>query len=955
MVYMKKAVEVKKYDHLKIEKKWQKEWARKKVFVASNTSKKPKKYVLIEFPYPSGAGLHMGHMRPYIAGDVVSRYFRMKGYNTVYPIGWDAFGLPAENYAIKNKVHPRISTAKNIANAKKQLLGWGTGFDWSREINTTDPAYYKWTQWIFLQFFKKGLAYESEGLINWCPKDKTGLANEEVINGKCERCGTEVEKRTLRQWYLKITDYADKLTDGLLNDLPEWPEYIKLQQENWIGRSEGSEIEFKIKGAEQKIKVFTTRADTLFGVTYVVLAPECKLVDELKSKIENWQDVQKYREEVKNRSDMERTSEGKDKTGIKLIGISAINPANNEEVPIFIADYVLATYGTGMVMAVPAHDDRDFAFAKKYDLPIKQVIAPFFIDPNNVPRDDKKWVPRNNVQAVVKHPTEDKIIQLQWKKVPWKTLVIGGVEENESREDAIMREVREETGYKNFKKVEKLGWQMEAHFYANHKDVNRQAFTQVFVVELADLEKNELSEEESEKHTVVWTPMSELKNFHPVSELSEIIAHLEKGHHAFIGDGKIINSGKFNGMNNLEAIKTIAEFVGGKIVTKYKLRDWLFSRQRYWGEPIPVIHCEKCGVVAVPEKDLPVKLPNVKNYEPSGTGESPLATISSWVNVKCPQCKGPAKRETNTMPQWAGSSWYWLRYADPKNKKAFADKKILKYWTPVDLYFGGLEHTTLHLLYSRFWNQFLFDQGLVTAKEPYTKRVPHGIVLGPDGEKMSKSRGNVVNPDDIVKNFGADTMRLHMQFLGPHEAQVAWNDQGIIGTRRFLERVWNMTMFIGKIESEQVTQLLHKTIKKISDDIEHADFNTAISAMMVFVKFIHEGNQLTRESFNAFIKLLSPFAPHIAEEIWSNLGNKKMIVSENWPKYDESKLVSSRVKIVAQVNGKVRGMIDVPHDSSEETVEKAVLKNQDIVKWLSNKQITKKILVKNKIINFVVQ
>ena len=952
---MKKAVEVKKYDHLKIEKKWQKEWARKKVFVASNTSKKPKKYVLIEFPYPSGAGLHMGHMRPYIAGDVVSRYFRMKGYNTVYPIGWDAFGLPAENYAIKNKVHPRISTAKNIANAKKQLLGWGTGFDWSREINTTDPAYYKWTQWIFLQFFKKGLAYESEGLINWCPKDKTGLANEEVINGKCERCGTEVEKRTLRQWYLKITDYADKLTDGLLNDLPEWPEYIKLQQENWIGRSEGSEIEFKIKGAEQKIKVFTTRADTLFGVTYVVLAPECKLVDELKSKIENWQDVQKYREEVKNRSDMERTSEGKDKTGIKLIGISAINPANNEEVPIFIADYVLATYGTGMVMAVPAHDDRDFAFAKKYDLPIKQVIAPFFIDPNNVPRDDKKWVPRNNVQAVVKHPTEDKIIQLQWKKVPWKTLVIGGVEENESREDAIMREVREETGYKNFKKVEKLGWQMEAHFYANHKDVNRQAFTQVFVVELADLEKNELSEEESEKHTVVWTPMSELKNFHPVSELSEIIAHLEKGHHAFIGDGKIINSGKFNGMNNLEAIKTIAEFVGGKIVTKYKLRDWLFSRQRYWGEPIPVIHCEKCGVVAVPEKDLPVKLPNVKNYEPSGTGESPLATISSWVNVKCPQCKGPAKRETNTMPQWAGSSWYWLRYADPKNKKAFADKKILKYWTPVDLYFGGLEHTTLHLLYSRFWNQFLFDQGLVTAKEPYTKRVPHGIVLGPDGEKMSKSRGNVVNPDDIVKNFGADTMRLHMQFLGPHEAQVAWNDQGIIGTRRFLERVWNMTMFIGKIESEQVTQLLHKTIKKISDDIEHADFNTAISAMMVFVKFIHEGNQLTRESFNAFIKLLSPFAPHIAEEIWSNLGNKKMIVSENWPKYDESKLVSSRVKIVAQVNGKVRGMIDVPHDSSEETVEKAVLKNQDIVKWLSNKQITKKILVKNKIINFVVQ
>ena len=922
-----------KYDHTKIEKKWQKEWLKKKVFVASNISKKPKKYVLVEFPYPSGSGLHMGHLRPYIAGDVVSKYWKMKGYNTLYPMGWDAFGLPAENYAIKNKVHPRISTAKNVANAKKQLASWGTGFDWSREINTTDPAYYKWTQWIFLQFFKKGLAYESEGLINWCPKDKTGLANEEVINGKCERCGTEVEKRTLRQWYLKITDYADKLTDGLLHDLPQWPEYIKLQQENWIGRSEGSEIEFKIKDSDKKIQVFTTRADTLFGVTYVVLAPECKLVDELKSKIKNWKEIESYRQEVKNRTDMERTSESKDKTGVKLAGISAINPANGEEVPVFIADYVLATYGTGMVMAVPAHDDRDFAFAKKYHLPIKQVIAPFFVDPSSIPRDDKKWSPRNNVQAIVKHPTEDKIIQIQWKKVPWKTLVIGGVEDGESREEAIRREVIEETGYQNIKKVEKLGWQMEAHFFAVHKDVNRQAFTQVFVVQLADLGKKELSGEEAEKHAVAWVPMSELKNFHPVSELSEILGHFEKGPHAFTGNGKIINSGKFDGLDNINAIQKITQFVGGKIVTKYKLRDWLFSRQRYWGEPIPVIHCEKCGVVAVPEKDLPVKLPNVKNYEPSGTGESPLATIASWVNVKCPECKGPAKRETNTMPQWAGSSWYWLRYVDPKNKKVFADKKVLKYWTPVDLYFGGLEHTTLHLLYSRFWNQFLFDQGLVTTKEPYVKRVPHGIVLGPDGEKMSKSRGNVVNPDDIVKNFGADTMRLHMQFLGPHEAQVAWNDQGIIGTRRFLERVWNMTAFVGKTESEEVTQLLHRTIKKISSDIESASFNTAISAMMVFVKFIHDGNMLTRKSFESFIKLLTPFAPHISEEIWMRFGNKKMIVNEGWPQYDENKLVSSNVKIVVQINGKVRTTLDVPAHSPEQFVEKAAMSHEDVVKW----------------------
>ena len=594
-----------------------------------------------------------------------------------------------------------------------------------------------------------------------------------------------------------------------MHDLPEWPEYIKLQQENWIGRSEGSEIEFAIQNSDKKIKVFTTRADTLFGVTYVVLAPESALVDELKPKIQNWSEIEKYREEVQSKSEIDRTSESKEKTGVKLLGISAINPANNEEVPVFIADYVLATYGTGMVMAVPAHDERDFEFAKKYKLPIRLVIT------------KEKGLFSSSIES------------------------------------------------------------------------------------------------------------------------------------AYVGNGWLMNSSEFNGEFSEDARKKITEKFG-ETITKYKLRDWLFSRQRYWGEPIPVIHCAKCGVVAVPEKDLPVKLPNVKNYEPSGTGESPLANIASWVNVKCPQCKGPAKRETNTMPQWAGSSWYWLRYADPKNKKAFADKKILKYWTPVDLYFGGLEHTTLHLLYSRFWNQFLYDQGLVTTKEPYTKRVPHGIVLGPDGEKMSKSRGNVVNPDDIVKTFGADTMRLHMQFLGPHEAQVAWNDQGIIGTRRFIERVWNLRNYVAKTESEEVTQALHRTIKKISDDIEGANFNTAISAMMVFVKFIHEGNNLTLETLRSFVKLLAPFAPHAAEEIWKDLGGKKMIMTESWPEYDESKLQSSKVKIIAQVNGKVRSTLDVALDASQDAVEKLARADESIVKWIAGKQIIKTIFVKNKIINFVV-
>lgn len=829
------------YNHKKIENKWQKHWQSKGDLKAQDFGQKEKKYILAEFPFPSGAGLHMGHLRPYVAGDVLSRYFRMNKKNVLYPIGWDAFGLPAENFAIKNKVHPKISTAKNIKNAKKQLISWGISFDWSREINTSDPSYYKWTQWIFLQLFKNNLAYEATGLINWCPKDKTGLANEEVIDGKCERCGTIVEKKELRQWYLKITSYAEKLLAGLKN--LNWPEEIKLQQENWIGRSEGAEIEFPIfnspagqTGFQLPIKVFTTRPDTLFGVTYLVLSPEHPLIQKLKSQIKNWFDVQKYIEESKRKTDIQRSSANKEKTGVELLGIQAINPANKEKIPVWIADYVLGGYGTGAIMAVPAHDQRDFEFAQKFNLPAKMVVCPHYPAPTC--------------------PVLDK---------------------------------------------------------------------------------------------------------------------------AYTGEGRLVDSGKFNGMKSEEAKKKITEFVGGKTKVQYKLRDWAFSRQRYWGEPIPVIHCAVCGIVPVPEKDLPVKLPNVKKYEPAGTGESPLASIDKWVNVKCPQCNGLAKRETNTMPQWAGSSWYYLRYIDPKNKNKFADYKKMKYWLPVDLYFGGMEHTTLHLLYSRFWHLFFWDQKLVPSSEPYAKRVPHGIILGPDGEKMSKSRGNFVNPDEIVEKYGADTLRMYEMFLGPHEATVAWKTEGIVGIKRFLDRVWKLGQNLAsknrltlprslseKIESgarahtydfhpQDFGHLFNKTIKKVTEDIENFRFNTAISALMILLnEFEKQAYGLRHMAYGDFLKLLSPFAPHITEEIWREvLKNKKSIHLESWPKYDPKLVEDDIFELIVQINGKVRDKIEVKKDISQKEVEDLTFSREKVKNILGPNQPKKVIFVPNRLINIV--
>ena len=814
------------YEAKKIEKKWQKIWEKKKIYFAKNKSNKRKKYVLVEFPYPSGEGLHMGHLRPYVAGDVYSRFLRMNGYEVIYPIGWDAFGLPAENFAIKKSINPSITTIKNIKNAKIQLKSWGIGFDWSREINTTDPAYYKWTQWIFLQFLKSNLAYEAKGLINWCPKDKTGLANEEVINGCCERCGTKVKKREMRQWYLKITAYAEKLLKGLEN--LDWPEQIKTQQKNWIGKSVGAIVQFKIldtpsdfattkslRAGKYQIPVFTTRPDTLFGTTYLVLSPEHSLVDQITVK-EQKEKVRHYVVNAHFKTELERTSLEKDKTGV-FTGAHAINPMNNKKIPIWISDYVLTSYGTGAIMAVPAHDERDWEFAKKFNLPIIKVIDP-----------GRKWLEDN----------------------------------------------------------------------------------------------------------------------------------------PYIGGGLIINSGEFTGLESAEGGEKITKWLKekgfGDFSTQYKMRDWVFSRQRYWGEPIPVVHCLKCGIVSVPEKDLPVILPKVKKYKPTGTGESPLAAIKSWINVKCPKCSEPAKRETNTMPQWAGSSWYYLRYIDSKNKKKFADAKLMKHWLPVDIYFGGLEHTTLHLLYSRFWHQFLHDQKLVPTPEPYIKRISHGIILGPDGEKMSKSRGNIVNPDAIVKKFGADCLRMYELFLGPHEASVTWKSDGISGIKRFLDRVWKSRQFISGVKrpknsSSEIIDILNYTIKKVGDDIKNFRFNTAVSALMILLnKFEKDQNNISLLTWEKFLRLLAPFAPHFTEELWSILGNKKSIHTEMWPKYDAKLIEGAEYEIIIQINGKMRDKIRISKNLERPEIEKLVLKREAVIKHIGNAQIKKIIFVPKRLINIVI-
>ena len=801
------------YNHKVVEKKWQKVWDDEKAFAATNDYSKPKYYALVEFPYPSGQGLHVGHPRPYTALDIVARKRRMQGYNVLYPMGWDAFGLPTENYAIKNKIHPKIVTENNVKHFKDQLHSLGYSFDWDREINTTDPKYYKWTQWIFLKLFKAGLAYKKEMPINWCTSCKVGLANEEVVNGVCERCGAPVVRKVKSEWMLKITDYADKLIEGL-NDV-DYIERVKVSQKNWIGRSTGAEVDFQIKDTEDKLRIYTTRCDTLFGVTYMVVSPEHPYLDKYKDQIKNWEEIVAYREQASRKSDFERAELAKDKTGVAIDGLTAINPVNGKEVPIWVSDYVLMSYGTGAIMAVPAHDERDWEFAKKFHLPIIQVVA------------------------------------------------------------------------KNGEEV----------------DVNEAAFTDV-------------------------------------------------------ATGVLINSDFLNGLEVKDAKEKMIKFLEekgiGQAKTNYKLRDWVFSRQRYWGEPIPIGHCDKCGYVPIDESELPLLLPEVESYMPTDNGESPLAAMTDWVNTTCPCCGGPAKRETDTMPQWAGSSWYFLRYTDPHNDKALASPEALKYWLPVDWYNGGMEHTTLHLLYSRFWHKFLYDQGVVPTPEPYQKRTSHGMILGENGEKMSKSRGNVVNPDDIVQEYGADTLRTYEMFIGAFDLAASWSEDGVKGCRRFLDRVWKLQDLMTDEEgySKDLETKMHQTIKKVSNDFENLKYNTAIAAMMTLLNDFYKKGSITRGELKTLIILLNPVAPHITEEMWQIIGFEGRVYQQTWPEFDEAKTVESSVEIAVQINGKVKGTLGIQKDDPKDQV---IAKAKEVIADKLTGNIIKEIYVPGRLVNIVMK
>ncbi len=948
---------MKKYDHQKIEKKWQKKWANKGLYKTSIDSNKPECYVLDMFPYPSGEGLHVGHPKGYIATDIYSRFKKMSGFEVLHPMGWDAFGLPAENFAIKNKVHPRVAVEQNIQNFKNQLSKLGFNYDWSREINTTDPEYYKWTQWIFLQLFKKGLAFESHEPINWCPSCQTGLANEDLENdGTCERCGSVVEKKPMRQWVLRITDYADRLLDDL-SLLTKWPEHIKESQRNWIGKSEGAEISFKLIANNLKLKetinVFTTRPDTLFGATYVVLSPENPLVvTGLLSVLENKKEVEKYIEESGGKAEMDRLDDTKEKTGVELKGVEAINPANEEEIPIYIADYVLANYGTGAIMAVPGHDERDFEFAKKFNLPLRQVIAPRLIqtvEPGAF-RSGETMVFRDGIIALVKHWKDNKYIALKWKEVEWGTLLTGGIEDAENAEQTVLKEIREETGFLNAKIVRNMGV-VDGMFYHVPKKENRTVHGHMFYVELQDDIQENIAHEEAAKHDIEWLTLDELKSFLTAPTHHHAVDVFEMGDRPYTGNGNLINSEDFSNMESSKAKRKITEFVGGKMTSTYRLNDWVFSRQRYWGEPIPIIHCEKCGPVAVPEADLPVLLPDVENYEPTGTGESPLANIDEWVNTTCPECDGEGKRETNTMPQWAGSSWYYLRFIDPKNEINFVDAKLEKKWVPVDVYVGG-DHAVRHLIYARFWHKFLYDEGLVSTKEPFERLEFLGFILAEDGRKMSKRWGNVINPDEVVKTNGADALRVYEMFMSPFENTTAWNTDGLVGAQRFLERVWKLSESFSEESSPETTRELHKTIQKVGNDIEGFKFNTAISQMMIFLNTASE-HGITKGEYKTFIQFLAPFAPHITEELWNEvLQETNSIHTQEWPKYDVKFIEEKNVIIAVQIDGKTRGKVNVPKDSTEAFVLAVLAKEEGLKKWLGN--VPKRVVfVENRLINIV--
>lgn len=965
-----------KYNPQEIEPKWQKIWADAKLYEAvDDDPSREKYYVLVEFPYPSGDGLHTGHVRSYTAQDIVARRLRMKGKNVLYPMGWDAFGLPTENFAIKHKIKPQVATANNVATFKRQMQELGLSFDWSREINTTDPQYYRWTQWIFLQLLKAGLAYQKEIAINWCPHCKTGLANEEVVNGCHERCDTPVEKKLLNQWLLKITAYADRLIEDLktVDYLPQ----IATQQVNWIGKSYGAKINFAIDGHDEKLEVFTTRPDTLFGATFMVIAPEHPLVSAIASE-DQTKAVASYIKKAQSRSSVQRMEEG-EKSGV-FTGAYAVNPATRENIPIWVADYVLMDYGTGAIMAVPAHDERDFAFAQKFGLPIKQVIEPILEQSEGTAafRKDEPVKDSDGIIAIIKHWSEDKYLGLYWPEPKWGTFLTGGIDEGFTPEQTVLKEILEETGYKNAMIVNKLGV-IHSKYYHEPKAQNRFGHAPTFYVELQDDERDRVSDDEKAKHETKWLTKAELRDFLTATSHLQALDLLENP--VFTGDGILANSGQFDGMTVKEGKKAITNWLEqervGKTEVQYKLRDWIFSRQHYWGEPIPVIHCSKCGVVPVPEDQLPVELPDVEAYEPTETGESPLAAITDWVNVDCPKCGSPARRETDTMPNWAGSSWYYLRYIDPQNDRAFADPDKLKYWLMVDMYNGGMEHTTLHLLYSRFWHKFLFDQGFVPTPEPYAKRRSHGMVLAPDGNKMSKSKGNVINPDQVIAKFGADSLRLYEMFMGPYDQAIDWSDEKLAGINRFLNKVWDLGMDLASTNKAEladtaedgvfevgVDQMVHKTLKKVDERLDRRDFNTMVSALMELINYLNSADvrpQLISQKFDALARrilqmvalMLAPSAPHMAEELWAQLGNTESVHLQAWPKYDPGLVKDDVVTIIVQVNGKLRGEFVVETGASREDIEREADIKNDEFNWTADAEVIKTIVVPGKLVNFV--
>lgn len=948
------------YNFSEIEKKWQKRWEEKKSFQALNGGDKQKYYVLVEFPYPSGAGLHVGHVRSYTALDSLARLKRAQGYNVLFPMGWDAFGAPAEQYAIKNHVYPANMVKDCIGTFKSQIKSLGLSFDWSREFATTDPEYYKWTQWQFLQFYKAGLAYKAEKEINWCPKCKTGLSNEDAAGGVCERCGTATTKKLKNQWMLKMSAYADSLIEGL-NDT-EFLDKIKTAQINWIGKSTGAEVNFKLKEVDDVLTVFTTRCDTLFGTTAMVLSPEHPFLEKYADKIKNLDEVRKYQEEAKKKSEIERTDMTKDKTGVKIDGLTAINPVNDANVEIWISDYVLSSYGTGAIMMVPAHDERDYAFAKKFGIPVIQVIAKNFVGTGDSEiRPDKPFTDRNVVIAVIKHPTENKYLCAKNKKFGWINFIMGGIEGEETPIEAAKRELIEETGYQDIEIDGEMEFIYYDNFFARHKDVNRHITCHTVTGRLKSLSSTTRTEEESELQDVMWIDEADLINSMSTNAHKYDAERAINGDCAMVDDGVHINSGFLDGMNKEEAIEAMLKFLeekgAGKKTTNYRLQDWIFSRQRFWGEPIPMVYCEKCGWEPVPESELPIILPDVPSYEPTDNGESPLSTVEEWVNTTCPVCGGPAKRETDTMPNWAGSSWYWIRYMDSKCEDGIASMDAMKYWGQVDLYNGGMEHATRHLLYARFWNQFLFDRGIVPVREPFKKRVAHGMILGENNEKMSKSKGNVVNPDDMVKNYGADALRTYEMFIGDYTKDAAWSENGLKGCKKFLDRIYRLQNKLN--DSEEYTKSLeydiNKTIKKVTEDIETMNYNTAVSSLMILLNTYDKEESISRKDYRTILQLLNPIAPHITEEINEMCKLGSAFTESEWLTYDESKIVTDTYEIGVQVNGKLRGSISVDANATEEEIKALAFENENVKKNIDGKEVIKTIVVPKKIVSIVVK